>query len=55
MVGLGGGLVGSALGILSGAREGIPGLLAGLGICLGALLTWRGFGFTLEDLRRYFR
>ena len=50
-----GGLIGSALGITLGAREGIPGLLAGIGICLGTLLTWRGFGFTLQDFRDFWR
>ena len=54
-VGAGGGLIGSALGVTLGAREGIPGLLAGIGICLGTLLTWRGFGFTLQDFRDFWR
>lgn len=52
---LGGGLGGSALGVALGAREGLPGLLAGIGICLGGALTWRSFGFTLQDFRGYFR
>lgn len=54
-VGIGCGLIGSALAITLGVREGIPGLFAGVGICLGTLLTWRGFGFTMQDFRDMFR
>lgn len=41
--------------ITAGAREGIPGLVAGLGLFGGALLTWRAFGHTVQDFRDFFR
>lgn len=45
----------ATLVISSGAREGIPGLVAGLGMFGGGLLTWRAFGHTVQDLRDFFR
>lgn len=38
----------------AGAPEGIPGLMAGGGFGLAALLAWRAFGGTLQDLRDRF-
>ena len=53
--------VGMAVGVLAataaitlGAREGFPGLLSGIGMFGGALMTWRAFGFDLQDLRNFF-
>jgi len=58
-IAIGVGLVAGALAatatITLGAREGLPGLLSGIAMFGGALLTWRALGFTVDDLRRFFR
>ncbi|MBB5690394.1 hypothetical protein GXW77_03365 [Roseomonas alkaliterrae] len=48
------GLLGASLAARAGAPEGVPGLAAGIGICLGAVLVWRGFGGTRQDVRDLF-
>ena len=45
----------ATLAISLGAREGVPGLVAGLGMFGGGLLTWRAFGHSIQDLRDFFR
>jgi len=45
------GLLGASLAAQAGLREGLPGLMAGSGFCLGSLLVWRAFGGTLQDVR----
>ena len=45
----------ATVAITAGAREGVPGLVAGLGLFGGTLLTWRAFGHTIQDLRDFFR
>jgi hypothetical protein len=45
------GLLGASLAAQAGMREGLPGLFAGGGFCLGSLLVWRDFGGTLQDVR----
>lgn len=45
----------ATLAISAEAREGLPGLVAGLGLFGGLLLTWRAFGHTVQDLRDFFR
>ena len=49
------GLIGASLAAQSGAPEGVPGLLAGGGFCLGSVLVWRAFGGTLQDVRDLFK
>ena len=41
--------------ITAGAREGLPGLVAGLGRCAGVLVAWRAFGHSVQQLRDFFR
>lgn len=48
------GLLGASIAARAGAPEGVPGLIGGGGICLGAILVWRGFGGTLQDFRDLF-
>jgi uncharacterized iron-regulated membrane protein len=50
-VGLVLGLLGASLAAQAGLREGLPGLIAGSGFCLGSVLVWRAFGGTLQDVR----
>jgi hypothetical protein len=45
------GLLGASLAAQAVLREGLPGLLAGGGFCLGSVLVWRAFGGTLQDVR----
>jgi len=49
------GLLGALIAARAGAPEGVPGLLGGIGICLGATLVWRGFSGTLQDFKDLFR
>lgn len=49
------GLLAASLSAQAGAPEGVPGLLAGGGFCLGAILVWRAFGGTLQDVRDLWR
>ena len=49
------GLLGASAAARAGVPEGVPGLLAGGGFCLVAMLVWRAFGGTLQDLRNLFR
>ena len=49
------GLLNASLATAAGAREGIPGLLAGGGFCLAAIVVWRRFGGTKEDFKDLFR
>lgn len=49
------GLFGATFAARSGAPEGVPGLVGGIGICLGAVLVWRGFGGTRQDFKDLFR
>jgi hypothetical protein len=55
MAGLLAGLLGASAAARAGVPEGVPGLLAGGGFCLVAMLVWRAFGGTLQDLRDLFR
>ena len=47
--------VAATLAISLEAREGVPGLIAGLGMFGGGLMTWRAFGHSVQDLRNFFR
>lgn len=49
------GLLGASVAAQAGLREGMPGLLAGGGFCLGSVLVWRAFGGTLQDVRDLFK
>lgn len=49
------GLIGASTAAQAGASEGLPGLLAGGGFCLGSVLVWRAFGGTLQDVRDMFK
>jgi hypothetical protein len=54
-VGLAAGLIGAAVAVGLQVQEGMRGLVAGIAASLGAILTWRGFGGTLQDVRDLFR
>jgi ABC-type nickel/cobalt efflux system permease component RcnA len=54
-VGLAAGLVGATIAVATQAPEGMRGIAAGLLAALGAILTWRGFGGTRQDVRDLFR
>lgn len=49
------GMLGGTVAGAAGLREGLPGLFAGAGFCLGATLVWRAFGGTIQDFRDLFR
>jgi hypothetical protein len=54
-VGLVAAVMGAALGVSLQAPEGARGAIAGLFLCLGAILTWKRFGGTRQDFRDLFR
>jgi hypothetical protein len=55
------GSVGIMLGMLNAAAAGarglpdpVPAIAAGIGLCIGAIATWRLFGGTRQDFRDLF-
>lgn len=54
-VGLGAGLIAAAVAVSLQVQEGMRGLVAGIVAALGAMLVWRGFGGTRQDVRDLFR
>lgn len=53
--GLGAGLLGALIAPHVTQRPGMTGLIAGLGLAIGFIAMWRGFGGTRQDIRDLFR
>jgi len=53
--GVGAGLLGALIAPHVTQRPGMAGLMAGLGLAIGFIAMWRGFGGTRQDIRDLFR
>jgi len=53
--GIGAGLLGALLAPQISQRPGMGGLMAGLGLAIGFIAMWRGFGGTRQDIKDLFR
>jgi hypothetical protein len=54
MVGLTLGMLNAAVTGAGGMPEPVPAIAAGVGLCIGAIATWRLFGGTRQDFRDLF-
>jgi hypothetical protein len=53
--GIGAGLLGAVIAPQVTQQPGMTGLIAGIGMAVGFIAMWRGFGGTREDVRALFR